>query len=82
MVAAGIDYVTGLANKGIERIAINMSLGGHTSRPRSSRRRSTARSGGMIVVASAGNDGEEGMGWPGAYSQVISAGAAAGRRSG
>jgi len=30
---------------------------------------------GVIVIASAGNEGEYGMGWPGAYPEVISVGA-------
>lgn len=75
MVAAGIDYVTGLANKGIKPIAINMSLGDNVKAPIIEAAIDRAIAAGVIVVASAGNDGEEGMGWPGAYSQVISAGA-------
>ena len=75
MVAAGIDYVTGLAKKGIKPIAINMSLGDTVPAQVIEDAIDRAIAAGVIVVASAGNNGEEGMGWPGAYSQVISAGA-------
>jgi subtilisin family serine protease len=75
MVAAGIDYVTGLAKKGIKPIAINMSLGDSVPAPIIEAAIDRAIAAGVIVVASAGNDGEDGMGWPGAYPQVISAGA-------
>jgi subtilisin family serine protease len=75
MVAAGIDYVTGLAKKGIKPIAINMSLGDTVPAQVIEDAVDRAIAAGVIVVASAGNNGEEGMGWPGAYPQVISAGA-------
>jgi subtilisin family serine protease len=75
MVAAGIDYVTGLANKGVKPIVINMSLGDDVPGPDIEDAIDRAIAAGVIVVASAGNEGENGMGWPGAYPQVISAGA-------
>jgi subtilisin family serine protease len=75
MVAAGIDYVTGLANAGYRPIVINMSLGDTSPSDVIEEAIDNAIAAGVIVVASAGNNGEEGMGWPGAYPQVISAGA-------
>jgi subtilisin family serine protease len=76
MVAAGIEYVGQLAEEhGIE-IIINMSLGGRSPSPMIEAAIDYAISQGVIVVASAGNEGEEGMGWPGAYPQSISAAAA------
>lgn len=75
MVAAGIDYVTGLAKQGVEPMVINMSLGDDVPAPEIEDAIDRAIAEGVIVVASAGNDGEAGMGWPGAYPQVISAGA-------
>ena len=74
MVAAGIDYVTGLANAGVKPIVINMSLGDTVPAQVIEDAIDDAIAAGVIVVASAGNAGEEGMGWPGAYPQVISAG--------
>jgi subtilisin family serine protease len=75
MVAAGIDYVTGLANAGYKPIVINMSLGDTVPAQVMEDAIDNAIAAGVIVVASAGNEGEAGMGWPGAYPQVISAGA-------
>jgi subtilisin family serine protease len=75
MVAAGIDYVTGLAERGFKPIAINMSLGDTVPSPVIEAAINRAIGAGVIVVASAGNQGESGMGWPGAYPQVISAAA-------
>jgi subtilisin family serine protease len=75
MVAAGIDYVTGLADAGYKPIVINMSLGDSNPSPVIESAIDRAIDAGVIVVASAGNEGEEGMGYPGAYPQVISAGA-------
>lgn len=75
MVAAGIDYVTSLANAGYKPIVINMSLGDTSPSDVIEEAIDNAIAAGVIVVASAGNEGEAGMGWPGAYPQVISAGA-------
>ncbi len=78
MVAAGIDYVTGLATGALagSRIVINMSLGDSVAAQVIEDAIDAAIAAGVIVVASAGNEGDAGMGWPGAYPQVISAGAA------
>jgi len=76
MVAAGIRYVGDLAGEQGVKIIINMSLGGPSPAPVLEEAIDYAISRGVIVVASAGNEGEEGMGWPGAYPQVISTAAA------
>ncbi len=75
MVAAGIDYVTDLAIAGYRPMVINMSLGGSELEPIEKAALDRAIENGVIVVASAGNEGEFGMGYPGAYPPVISAGA-------
>ncbi len=77
MVAAGIDYVTSLAEGPLEgsRVVINMSLGDSVPAQVIEDAIDAAIAAGVVVVASAGNDGDAGMGWPGAYAQVISAGA-------
>jgi subtilisin family serine protease len=75
MVAAGIDYVTDLAIAGYRPMVINMSLGGDALEPVEQAALDRAIANGVIVVAAAGNEGEEGMHFPGAYPPVISAGA-------
>jgi subtilisin family serine protease len=74
MIAAGIDYVTDLAMAGYRPMVINMSLGGSELEPVEQAAIDRAVANGVIVVASAGNEGEAGMGYPGAYPPVISAG--------
>jgi subtilisin family serine protease len=76
MVAAGIDYVTNLAKSGYRPMVINMSLGGDVLEDVEKVAIDRAIAAGVIIVASAGNEGELGMGYPGAYAPVISAGAA------
>lgn len=76
MVAAGIRYIANLAKTYKVKIVINMSLGGPAPTEIIEDAINYAICRGVIVVASAGNEGEEGMGWPGAYPQVISAAAA------
>jgi subtilisin family serine protease len=76
MVAAGINYATDLAIAGYTPMVINMSLGGPELADIEKEAIDRAIANGVIVVASAGNEGEEGMGFPGAYAPVISAGAA------
>jgi len=75
MVAAGIDYIADLAEEHGIKIIISMSLGGAVPGGIEEVAINYAISKGVIVVASAGNNGEFGMGWPGAYPQVISAAA-------
>jgi len=76
MVAAGIKYVGDLAKAHHVKIIINMSLGGSTPTKIIEDAINYAICRGVIIVASAGNEGEAGMGWPGAYPQVISVAAA------
>jgi subtilisin family serine protease len=75
MVEAGIRYIGDLAkNLGI-KIIINMSLGGSSPSAAEKEAIDYAISQGVIIVASAGNSGLAGMGWPGAFPEVISAAA-------
>jgi len=74
MVAAGIYYVADLADSLDGPVIISMSLGGPSPAPIIEEAINYAISKGVIVVASAGNEGYAGMGWPGAYPQVISCG--------
>jgi len=76
MVAAGIDYVTNLAIAGYRPMVINMSLGGSALEVVEKAAIDRAIANGVIVVAAAGNEGTDGMGYPGAYPPVISAGSA------
>jgi subtilisin family serine protease len=56
-------------------VVINMSLGGPILDAVEQAAINYAIAQGVIVVASAGNEGEDGMGFPGAYAPVISAAA-------
>jgi subtilisin family serine protease len=75
MVAAGIRYATDLKIAGYSPMIITMSLGGPTPSLIIEEAINYAISNGVIVVAAAGNEGDAGMDWPGAYPQVISVGA-------
>lgn len=77
MVAAGITYVGNLKAGPLATspVVINMSLGGPVLDPVEQAAIDFAISQGVIIVASAGNNGEAGMGFPGAYPPVISAAA-------
>lgn len=76
MIAAGIDYIADLAPTLDGPVVINMSLGGPEPTQMIEDAIDRAIDAGVIVVVSAGNSGTDGMGWPGAYPQVISAAAA------
>lgn len=76
MVAAGIRYATDLKLAGFSPMVINMSLGGSALEPVEKAALDYAIANGVIVVAAAGNEGEQGMSYPGAYAPVISAGSA------
>lgn len=78
---AGIDHITSikLANPD-QPIVINESLGGPSLDPVEKAAIDAAISAGVIIVASAGNSGNAGMGFPAAYEPVISV-AAGGWRS-
>jgi subtilisin family serine protease len=74
MIAAGIVYVTDLKKGPLagHPVVINMSLGGSQLDAVEKAAVDYAVANGVIVVASAGNEGEAGMGFPGAYPPVIS----------
>ena len=76
-VAAGIDYVTGLALSHLDsRFIISMSLGAAFEEitPIEKDAIDAAIVAGVVVVASAGNEGPAGMGSPGSYAPVIAVG--------
>jgi subtilisin family serine protease len=77
VIAAGITYIADLKAGPLagSPVVINMSLGGPDLDPVEKAAIDYAIGQGVIVVASAGNAGEAGMGYPGAYAPVISAAA-------
>ena len=79
VVARGISYVADLKNSGAlgsAPVVINMSLGGGVLDAIEKAAVDYAIESGVIIVASAGNEGNAGMGYPGAYAPVISVAAA------
>jgi subtilisin family serine protease len=74
VVARGITYVANLKAGPLAAypVVINMSLGGPELDAVEKAAIDYAISVGVIIVASAGNEGEVGMGYPGAYAPVIS----------
>jgi Subtilase family len=73
---AGVDYITSLKKAHPSQpIVINESLGGPRLDPVEKAAIDAALKAGVVMVASAGNEGDAGMGFPGAYEPVISAGA-------
>jgi subtilisin family serine protease len=74
VVARGIVYVADLKAGPLagSPVVINMSLGGPTLDAMEKAAIDYAISKGVIIVASAGNEGAAGMGYPGAYKPVIS----------
>ncbi|MDT8898099.1 S8 family serine peptidase [Thermanaerothrix sp. 4228-RoL] len=74
VVARGITYVADLKAGPLANypVVINMSLGGPELDTVEKAAIDYAISKGVILVASAGNSGEAGMGYPGAYAPVIS----------
>jgi Subtilase family len=73
---AGVDYVTSLKKANPSQpIVINESLGGAGLDATEKAALDAAIAAGVVVVASAGNEGNAGMGFPGAYEPVISVGA-------
>ncbi len=74
MVAAGITYVGDLKAGPLadHPVVINMSLGGPDLEAVEQAAIDYAIAQGVIIVASAGNEGDAGMGYPGAYEPVIS----------
>ena len=75
-IIGAIAYTTNLKEADVvDKVVINMSLGGSAPGALDRAAIQDAIDAGVIVVASAGNSGEAGMGWPGAYPEVISVGA-------
>ncbi len=75
VIARGIVYVADLKRDGLlglSPVVINMSLGGPELDAGEKAAIDYAISQGVIIVASAGNNGTAGMGYPGAYAPVIS----------
>lgn len=78
VIARGITYVADLKDSGAlgnSPVVINMSLGGPSLDAMEKAAIDYATGKGVIIVASAGNGGANGMGYPGAYAPVISAAA-------
>lgn len=77
VIAEGITYIGDLKAGPLagSPVVINMSLGGPNLDAVEETAINYAIAQGVIVVASAGNGGEDGMGYPGAYAPVISAAA-------
>jgi hypothetical protein len=78
VIAHGIVYVANLKGTALggAPVVINMSLGGSSLDAAEQAAMDYAISKGVIIVASAGNEGTAGMGYPGAYKPVISVAAA------
>lgn len=74
VIARGITYVAELKAGPLadHPVVINMSLGGPELEAMEKAAIDYAISKGVIIVASAGNEGTAGMGYPGAYEPVIS----------
>ncbi|MDY6874407.1 MAG: S8 family serine peptidase [Chloroflexota bacterium] len=74
VIARGIEYIGELKEGPLADypVVINMSLGGSALDAVEQAAIDYAISKGVIIVASAGNEGEAGMGYPGAYEPVIS----------
>ncbi|NLN47309.1 MAG: S8 family serine peptidase, partial [Clostridiaceae bacterium] len=77
VIARGITYIADLKAVPLadSPVVINMSLGGSALDAVEKAAIDYAIAQGVIIVASAGNKGAEGMGYPGAYAPVISVGA-------
>jgi subtilisin family serine protease len=74
VIARGIVYVADLKAGPLagKPVVINMSLGGPSLDAMEQAAIDYAISKGVVIVASAGNEGTAGMGYPGAYAPVIS----------
>lgn len=74
VVAAGIVYVADLARGPLagKPVVINMSLGGSRLDAIEKAAIDYAIASGVIVIAAAGNEGDAGMTYPGAYEPVVS----------
>lgn len=78
VIARGIVYVADLKSKtlGSAPVVINMSLGGPSPDAMELAAIRYAIGKGVVIVVSAGNSGTAGMGYPGAFTEVISVAAA------
>ncbi len=76
VIAHGIMYVADLKTTLNAPVVINLSLGGPNVDPIENAAIDYAISKGVIVVAAAGNSGDQGMDFPAAYEPVISVAAA------
>jgi subtilisin family serine protease len=78
VIARGITYIANLKAGPLRDspVVINMSLGGPVLDAIEKAAIDYAISQGVVIIASAGNRGEAGMGYPGAYAPVISVAAA------
>ena len=74
MIARGIVYIADLKEDALDNapVVINMSLGGSVLDAVEKAAIDYAIGKGVVIVAAAGNEGEDGMGYPGAYEPVIS----------
>ena len=76
VIAHGIVYIADLKTTLNAPVVINLSLGGPAADPIENAAIDYAIGKGVIVVAGAGNSGDQGMDFPGAYPPVISVAAA------
>jgi len=76
MLAAGLTYIAELAPLLDGPVVVNLSLGGPVRSPLVEEAVDAAIAAGVHVIASAGNEGSDGLGYPGGLPQVISVGAA------
>ncbi len=75
-IIAALAYATQLKQDGvIGSTVVNISIGGGVPTFNERAAIQDAIANGLIVVVSAGNGGEAGMSWPGAFPEVISVGA-------
>jgi subtilisin family serine protease len=74
-IIAAFAYVTELKESGISPMVVSMSISGGVPTTLERAAIDDAIASGVIVVTSAGNRGERGMGWPAAYPEVIGVGA-------
>jgi subtilisin family serine protease len=74
-IIAAFAYATALKESGVSPMVVSMSIGGGAPTTLERAAIDDAIASGLVVVVSAGNGGEGGMGWPGAFPEVISAGA-------
>jgi subtilisin family serine protease len=72
VIARGIMYIADLKETLDAPVVINMSLGGGALDPVEQAAIDYAIGKGVVIVAAAGNEGDHGMGYPGAYAPVIS----------